>query len=164
MFSIFIPTASPAAIPINVPSGPAAEPATVVPVFTASFVPSLVTSFVVSLATFLDVFFATFFDAFLADFLASSFPLADAFFLILLPATSFCSFVVLTFFLIRLPSFATLFRGLIAIPVTSKASSMFSPPSILSNIFDSATFLIVLVLFFILVDIDLLSIFASRFL
>jgi len=57
-----------------------------------------------------------------------------------------------------------LFIGLIAIPVASKVSSMFSPPSMLSKIFDSVTFLIALALFFVLVDIALLSIFTSRFL
>ena len=164
MFSIFIPTASPAAIPINVPSGPAAEPATVVPVFTASFVPSLVTSFVVSLATFFDVFFVTFFEAFFAGFLASSFPLFDAFFLILLPATSFCSFDVLIFFLIRLPSLIAPFTCLIAMPVASNAPSMFSPPSTFSVIADSAIFPTDVTLLPALVVIDLLSIFVSFFL
>ena len=164
MFSIFIPTASPAAIPINVPSGPTAEPATVVPVFIASFVPSLVTSFVVSLATFLDVFLATFFDAFFADFLASSFPLFDAFFLIFLPATSFCSFDTLTFFMIRLPSLIAPFTGLIAMPVASSAPSIFSPPSTFSVIADSAILPTDVALLLALVVIDLLSIFVSFFL
>ena len=164
MFSIFIPTASPAAIPINVPSGPAAEPATVVPVFTANFVPSLVTSFVVSLATFLDVFFATFFEAFFADFLASSFPLFEAFFLILLPTTSFCSFDMLTFFLIRLPSLIAPFTDLVAMPVVSNAPSMFSPPSTFSVIANSAIVPAKFALLLALVVIDLLSILASFFL
>ena len=156
MFSIFIPTASPAAIPINVPSGPAA----VVPIFTASFVPS----FVVSLTTFLDVFFATFLDVFLTDFLASSLPLVDAFFLILLPATSFCSFDVLTFFLIRLPSLIAPFTALIAMPVASNAPSMFSPPSTFSVIANSAIVPAKFTLLLALVVIDLLSILASFFL
>ena len=160
MFSIFIPTASPAAIPIKVPSGPAAEPATVVPVFTVSFV----LSFVVSLTTFLDVFFATFLDVFLTDFLASSLPLVDAFFLILLPATSFCSFDVLTFFLIRLPSLIAPFTALIAMPVASNAPSMFSPPSTFSVIVDSAIIPAKFTLLLALVVIDLLSILASFFL
>ena len=156
MFSIFIPTASPAAIPINVPSGPAA----VVPIFTASFVPS----FVVSLTTFLDVFFATFLDVFLTDFLASSLPLVDAFFLILLPATSFCSFDVFTFFLIRLPSLITPFTGLIAMPVASNAPSMFSPPSTFSVTADPAILPTEPALLLALVIIDLLSILVSFFL
>ena len=160
MFSIFIPTASPAAIPIKVPSGPAAEPATVVPVFTASFVLSFV--------TFWDVFFAMFFDAFLAvlfaDFLASSLPLADVFLLILLPVPSFFSFDVLIFFRIRLPSLIAPFTGLIAMPVTSSDSSMFSLPSTFSVITDSAILPTDVALLFALVAVDLLSIFASFFL